>query len=74
MDEIFHKVHGWKGAFSVVTVAKTMPKRYGKRGELLIAYDDTEEARAVGEMRRHSAVSADRGEKGPELRVESPKR
>lgn len=63
MDEIFHKVHGWKGAFSVVKVAKTMPRRYGKHGELLIAYEDTEEARAVGEMRRNSAVSAGAAEK-----------
>lgn len=54
MDDIFHQVHGWKGAFTVVKVANTMPRRYGKRGELLIAYDDTEAAREVEERRRSS--------------------
>lgn len=56
MDEIFHKVHGFKGAFDVVKVAKKQPRRYGKNGELLIAYDDTEEAQEV-ERRRSSVVS-----------------
>lgn len=56
MDEIFHKLHGWQGAFSVVRVAKQQPRRYGKKGELLIAYDDTEEARDI-ERRRRSVVS-----------------
>jgi hypothetical protein len=56
MDEIFHKVHGWKGAFSVVKVANEMPRRYGKKGELLIQYEDTEEAREVA-RRRSSVVS-----------------
>lgn len=57
MDEIFHKVHGWQGAFSVVKVAKQQPRRYGKKGNLLIAYEDTEAAREV-ERRRSSVVSA----------------
>ena len=60
MDEIFHNVSGWKGAFTVVKVANSMPRRYGKKGELLIAYDDTEEAREV-ERRRSSVVSATAG-------------
>lgn len=55
MDEIFHQVRGWRGAFSVVKVANTMPHRYGKKGELLIAYDETEEAREI-ERRRSSVV------------------
>jgi hypothetical protein len=48
--QIFHKVHGWKGAFTVVKVARDMPHRYGKNGELLIAYDETEEARDVSPL------------------------
>ena len=51
MDEIFHQVHGLKGVFSVVKVAREMPRRYGKKGELLINYDDTAEARRVSERR-----------------------
>jgi hypothetical protein len=43
MDAIFHKVKGASGWFSVVKVAKDEPRRYGKNGELLINYDDTEE-------------------------------
>lgn len=56
MDEIFHDVSGFKGAFSVVKVAKDKPRRYGRKGELLINYDDTEEARRVGERRRSSVA------------------
>lgn len=58
MDEIFHKVHGWQGAFTVVKVARDKPRRYGKRGELLIPYEDTEEAREVEHRRRSSVVSS----------------
>ncbi|KAK5129785.1 hypothetical protein LTR08_002805 [Meristemomyces frigidus] len=54
MDEIFHQVHGLKGAFDVVKVARETPHRYGKRGELLIALDDTDEHRQVEERRRSS--------------------
>ncbi|KAK4543135.1 hypothetical protein LTR36_005913 [Oleoguttula mirabilis] len=54
MDEIFHKVHGFKGAFTVVKVANELPHRYGKHGELLIPWEDTEEAHQVGERRRSS--------------------
>ncbi|KAI3321903.1 general substrate transporter [Xylariaceae sp. AK1471] len=43
MDAIFHKCHGVKGYLDVVRVAKEEPQRYGKNGELLIAYDETEE-------------------------------
>lgn len=56
MDEIFHNVHGLQGAFTVVKVAAELPRRYGKHGEVLIRYDDTEEAREV-ERRRSSVVA-----------------
>ncbi|KAH9909495.1 sugar transporter family protein [Xylariomycetidae sp. FL2044] len=46
MDAIFHNVHGVKGYFDVVRVAKEHPRRYGKNGELLIAYDETDERKA----------------------------
>ncbi|KAI1135196.1 general substrate transporter [Hypoxylon sp. FL0543] len=46
MDSIFHKVHGTSGYFSVVHVAQKEPRRYGKNGELLIAYEETEEHKA----------------------------
>jgi len=57
MDEIFHRVSGFKGAFTVVKVAREMPRRYGKHGELLINYNETEEARQVGERRRSSVTA-----------------
>lgn len=57
MDEIFHDVHGLGGAFTVVKVAHDKPRRYGRKGELLINYDDTEEARRVGDRRRSSVAS-----------------
>lgn len=63
MDEIFHRVHGFKGIFTVVKVAHEMPRRYGKNGELLINYDETEEARNVGERRRSSIAAGDIGER-----------
>ncbi|EJD44146.1 sugar transporter STL1 [Auricularia subglabra TFB-10046 SS5] len=43
MDSIFHKS---TSVFDVVRVAHDEPRRYGKHGELLINYDDTEEANA----------------------------
>ncbi|KAI6093160.1 general substrate transporter [Hypoxylon rubiginosum] len=46
MDSIFHKVRGAKGYFSVVGIARDEPRRYGKNGELLIAYEETEEHKA----------------------------
>lgn len=48
MDSIFHHVSGWKGVFTVVHQAKVEPRRYGKNGELLVDYSDTEEGRAHG--------------------------
>lgn len=77
MDEIFHHT---TSAFDVVKVAKEMPRRYGKKGEILIRYDDTEEY-AAAQRRRSSVVGtgvAGRGvegglEKGEEMpmRVEN---
>jgi len=55
MDEIFHKVSGFRGAFDIVRVAREHPHRYGKNGELLIAWDETEEAHEVA--RRRSSVA-----------------
>lgn len=49
MDTIFHKT---TSAFNVVSVARNEPHRYGKNGELLINYQDTEE-----HLRRASHVS-----------------
>ncbi|KAI1470034.1 general substrate transporter [Daldinia caldariorum] len=46
MDSIFHKVHGAKGYFTVVDIAEKEPRRYGKNGELLIVYEETEEHKA----------------------------
>jgi sugar porter (SP) family MFS transporter len=43
MDTIFHKVHGWKGVFTVVHQARVEPRWYGKNGELLIDYEHTTE-------------------------------
>lgn len=60
MDEIFHKTHGLKGAFSVVHVAKELPHRYDKKGNLVIDYADTEEARDA-ERRRSSVVGVPNG-------------
>lgn len=49
MDSIFHNVSpGFKGVFQVVHQAKVEPRRYGKNGELLVDYSDTEEGRAHG--------------------------
>jgi hypothetical protein len=53
MDDIFRAVHGLKGAFTVVKVAHEMPRRYGKKGELLINYEETDAA-----VRRRSSVAA----------------
>ncbi|KAJ5871396.1 uncharacterized protein N7529_003749 [Penicillium soppii] len=49
MDTIFHKT---SSIFNLVSVARVEPHRYGKKGELLINYEDTEE-----HLRRASYVS-----------------
>jgi hypothetical protein len=57
---MFHDVSGFKGAFNIVKVAKNKPHRYGKRGELLINYDDTEEGRRTS-LRRSSVATGPPG-------------
>ncbi|CAL8577419.1 hypothetical protein XPA_003248 [Xanthoria parietina] len=51
MDSIFRKCHS---IFTVVKIAKEEPQRYGKKGELLIRYEETEEHR----QRQASVVNA----------------
>jgi hypothetical protein len=75
MDEMFHKT---TNAFNVVKVAHDMPHRYGKKGELLIEYGDTEEAWDA-ERRRSSVVATqpsggvvgEKGEKSTREHVEN---
>ncbi|QIW95239.1 hypothetical protein AMS68_000757 [Peltaster fructicola] len=59
MDEIFQEVHGLRGALDVVKVARTKPHRYGKGGELLIGYEETDTA-----ARRRSSIAAAATSKG----------
>lgn len=40
MDSIFRKT---KNVFSVVRTAKEEPRRFGKNGEVLIRYEETDE-------------------------------
>lgn len=49
MDSIFRKCNSY---FTVVKIARDEPRRYGKSGELLISYEETEE-----HQRRASAWS-----------------
>ncbi|KIW11419.1 hypothetical protein PV08_10719 [Exophiala spinifera] len=58
MDTIFHKT---KNIFTVVWTAKHEPHRYGKNGEVLIDYEETEEhhRRASTAERSASVVSQD---------------
>lgn len=44
MDEIFHRT---SSIFEVVKVAKEKPYRFGKKGELLISFLETDEHRAA---------------------------
>lgn len=55
MDEIFHKT---TNPFNVVKIAHEMPHRYDKHGDLLIAYEETDEYLQVGERRRSSVARA----------------
>ncbi|KAL2045291.1 hypothetical protein N7G274_002374 [Stereocaulon virgatum] len=61
MDSIFHKTNNY---FSVVKIARDEPRRYGKKGELLINYEETEE-----HQRRASAWSGT-GEKPTAAAIE----
>ena len=69
MDTIFHKTDHW---WQVVGVAQREPRRYGKNGELLLAYDQTEEYQrrssvaSGGQMPRLSVSGAHDAEKSAE--------
>ena len=52
MDDIFHKT---TSPFDVIKIAHEMPHRFGKKGELLIDYADTEQA--IETERRRSSVT-----------------
>ena len=67
MDTIFHKT---TSIFNVVSVARNEPRRYGKNGELLISYDDTEEAAAHGGGARRGSSTAGAGHKRPGVPVD----
>ncbi|CAF9929922.1 MAG: hypothetical protein HETSPECPRED_007499 [Heterodermia speciosa] len=67
MDSIFRKAHGPAGWFSVVKIAHDEPRRYGKNGELLIAYDETEEHA----QRQASVVSASGVDMSRKQRIEN---
>ncbi|KAI0145112.1 general substrate transporter [Xylariaceae sp. FL1272] len=70
MDVIFHKAKGVRGYFTVVQIARNEPRRYGKNGEILIAYDETEEHKAHmhgGPQLQHAeqqGIDSSDGEKG----------
>lgn len=65
MDTIFHKVGGWKAAFTVVDQARREPRRYGKNGELLITIDEVDEKAHV--EHRSGSSSDDGGSAQPGL-------
>lgn len=66
MDSIFHNT---KNIFTVVRTAKHQPRRFGKHGEVLLSYDETEEhARraSAASTRRASMASGTSGARGLE--------
>ncbi len=65
MDSIFRKCRSY---FTLVQIARDEPRRYGKNGELLINYEETEE-----HARRASVLSqpSEKGEKAKGLAVEN---
>ena len=67
MDSIFHKAQGVKGWSSVVKIAHDEPRRYGKNGELLIAYEETDEHA----QRKASVVSASGVDMSRKQRIEN---
>lgn len=63
MDNIFVKC---KSIFTVVGIAKREPRRYGKNGEVLFKYEETEIARrrsSVATTAAHSAYKKQETEK-----------
>lgn len=73
MDAIFNKT---TSVFNVVSVARNEPHRYGKHGELLINYEDTEQhlrrASHVSEKRRSGFTAGSELEGGKGTHVEHP--
>lgn len=65
MDSIFRKCRSY---FTLVQIARDEPRRYGKKGELLINYEETEE-----HARRASVLSqlSEKAEKAESLVVEN---
>jgi hypothetical protein len=68
MDSVFRKT---TSIFDAVKVAREEPRRYGKNGELLIDYEDSEEhavrtesVASAGKMGRAVHVNHSLGEKG----------
>ena len=66
MDAIFQES---KSIFDTVKVAHDMPRRYGKKGELLINYEDTDQHRrrssvAQGVLPKPSAETYENGADG----------
>ena len=72
MDEIFHDVHGIRGALDVVKVSLTKPRRFGKNGELLISYEETAEYQEV--QRRRSSVVSGTGAGMPQLPLDTERK
>lgn len=72
MDTIFNKT---KSIFTLVSVASNEPRRYGKNGELLIAYEETEEhkRRASYAGGGKKAIKTDRDVANPEHGAEGAK-
>lgn len=62
MDSIFRKCHSW---FTLVKIARDEPRRFGKKGELLINNETEEHARTA------SVVLTDLPEKAKATAVES---
>ena len=72
MDTIFHNVSGPSAWTKVVSVARDLPRRYGKNGELLVDYQETEEHKArvgvIEQPQHHEEVRSSSNsdvEKGP---------
>ena len=59
MDSIFAKT---RNVFTVVKTAKEEPRRFGKNGEVLINYDETEE------HFRRASIATMSGKAGAEMR------
>lgn len=56
IDEIFQNSRGLRGVLDVVKVAKKLPRRYGKDGELLVIDHEVPTASGHGEAKVSAAV------------------